>query len=87
MWEGQLISGHRSGKVLVWNVGTGELLRELAGHSHGVRSLCAVGSRLASESNDGSIKVWAMGQGLEWRCERTLTEHTEGVASLAGWEG
>ena len=28
-----------------------------------------------------------MGQGPEWPCERTLTGHARGVASLAGWEG
>ena len=85
--EGQLISGHGSGKVRVWDVGTGERRRELGGHTGSVWSLCVVGSRLASGSVDRSIKVWAMGQGPEWPCERTLTGHTSGVASLAGWEG
>ena len=86
-WEGRLISGHESGRVRVWDVDSGELLRALAGHTGRVRSLCAVGSRLASGSNDRSIKVWAMGPGPEWRCERTLTGPTSWVASLAGWEG
>ena len=48
--------------------------------------LCVVGSRLASASNDESIKVWAMRHGPEWPCERTLTGNS-GVESLAGWEG
>ena len=87
VWDGQLISGHGSGRVLVWDACTGERGRELVGHTGSVFSLCVVGSRLASGSADRTIKVWAMGQGPEWPCERTLTGHTSGVASLAGWEG
>ena len=87
VWEGQLISGHGSGRVRVWDVSTGERRGELAGHTGGVCSLCVVGSRLASGSLDMSIKVWAMGQGPEWPCERTLTGHTSAVVSLAGWGG
>ena len=86
VWEGQLISGHGSGRVRVWDVNTGERRRELVGHSGGVWSLCAVGSRLAS-GYDGLIKVWAMRPDPEWSCERTLTGHTRLVASLAEWEG
>ena len=87
VWEGQLISGHESGAVCVWDVSTGERRRELEGHTESVCSLCVVGSRLASGSVDGSIQVWAMGQGPEWPCERTLTGHTRWVESLVGWEG
>ena len=86
VWEGQLISGHGSGRVRVWDVNTGERRRELVGHSGGVWSLCAVGSRLASGHN-GLIQVWAMRPDPEWSCERTLTGHTKLVASLAEWEG
>ena len=83
VWEGQLISGHGSGRVRVWDVSTGGRRRELVGHTRVVCSLCVVGSRLASTSADGSIKVWAMGPWPEWPCERTLTW----FASLAHWDG
>ena len=86
VWAGQLISGHDSGRVRVWDVRTGERRRALEGHAEGVRSLCTVGARLASGSDDGSIKVWAMGDGAEWPCERTLAGGS-GVGSLARWEG
>ena len=88
VWEGQLISGHGSGRVRVWDVSTGGRRRELEGNAGSVGSLCVVGSRLASGSADGSIKVWAMGPGLEWpsRGERTLTGHTDYVVPLAQWE-
>ena len=86
MYEGQLISGHPSGAVRIWDVSTGERRWELAGRSGYGCLLCVVGSRLASASNDESIKVWAMRHGPEWPCERTLTGNS-GVESLAGWEG
>ena len=87
VWEDQLISGYESGKVHVWDVGTGERRSELEIHAgHGIESLCVVGSRLACGSVDRSIKVWAMEQGRKWPCERTLGGHTLPVASLAGWE-
>ena len=87
VWEGQIISGHGFGRVRVWDIRSGERRRELEGHTRSVRSLCVVGSRLASGSADGSIKVWAMGPDREWPCERTLTGHTDFVISLAGWKG
>ena len=91
VWEGQMISGHNSWSVRVWDVSTGKLRQELGGHSSRVCSLCVVGSRLASGSDDRRtntcIKVWAIGAGSEWRCDDILTGHTGGVVSLAGWEG
>ena len=87
VWEGQLISGHGSGRARVWDVRSGERLRGLECHKDILYSLCVVGSRLASGSADGTIKVWAMGPGPEWPCERTLTGHTSLVLSLAEWEG
>ena len=58
-------------EVCAWDVSTGERRRELNGHTESVWSLCVVGSNLASGSDDGSIKVWAIGAGAERPCERT----------------
>ena len=87
VWGIHLISGHQSGRVRVWDLASGELRRELAGHSKGVKSLCVVGSRLASATWEHSIRVWRMGPGPDWPCERTLTGHLNSVLALAGWEG
>ena len=87
VWEGQLIGGHGSGRLCVWDAGTGQLRRELEGHSGSVGSLCVVGSRLACAFTSPLIRVWAMGPGPEWACERTLAGHTGWLASLAGWAG
>ena len=71
----------------MWDVESGQRLRELEGHNDCVLALLVCGSRLASGSGDGSIKVWTMGPGPDWPCERTLDGHTNGVRALAGWEG
>ena len=85
--EGEVISGHRSGRIRVWEVESGQLWRELDCHDKYVFALHVCGSRLASRSGDRSIKVWTMGPGSGWPCERTLAGHTVGVYALAGWEG
>ena len=87
VWEGQLISGHQSGQIRVWDVETGELLQELDTGSGGVSSLCVVGLRLSSGCIHGSVEVWTMGSDVEWTCEKKLTGHTDLVLTLAGWEG
>ena len=84
-WEGELISGHSSGRIRVWDVASGERRRELEGHARCVYALCVCGSRLASGSGDRTIKVWRMGAGLEWACERTLQGHGGWVFALASW--
>jgi WD40 repeat protein len=86
VWEGKLISGHGSGRIRVWDVASGERQRELEGHAGWkVNALCVCGSRLASGSYDETIKVWRMGAGLEWACERTLEGHDGMIFALASW--
>ena len=58
-----------------------------SGPDRSIGALLVCGSRLASGSDDRSIKVWTMGPGPEWPCERTLAGHTGGIKALAGWEG
>ena len=71
----------------MWDVESGQRLRELQGHDLSVNTLLVCGSRLASGSGDCSIKVWTMGPGPEWSCEKMLAGHIESVIALAGWEG
>ncbi len=57
------------------------LLRTLAGHTHGVTALALLADgRLASGSEDGTIKLWNTSSGA---CEATLEGHTLGVTALA----
>ncbi len=88
-WEGRLISGHITGKLRVWSAATGACEQVLAGHAHyhAVRALAVCGSRLASGSEDASVRLWAMGAGAPWACERALLGHSGGVLAVAGWRG
>jgi hypothetical protein len=87
-WEGRLISGHRSGRLRVWSAATGACHQVLEGHSLPVHALAVCGSRLASGSADGPVKVWALGAAAPWACERALRSRAGGATwSLAGWRG
>jgi hypothetical protein len=86
VWEGELlISGHESGRIRVWDVASGERRRELKRHAARVNVLCVCGSRLASGSDDFTIKVWMMGAGLEWAFEGTLKGDGYCLEALASW--
>ena len=83
-WDGLLIGGHDDGRIAVWNVVTGERVTEQKGHTSDVFALAVSGLRLASGSSDNSVKVWAIGAGAAWSCERTLA-HGDWVTALATW--
>jgi WD40 repeat protein len=85
VWEGELISGHGSGRIRVWDTASGVRRRELEGHVLGVTALCVCGSLLASSSDDRTIEVWRMGAGLVWACERTMKGQDGSVGMLASW--
>ncbi len=57
----------------------------LKGHGAAVRALAVCGPRLASGSEDGPIRAWAMAAGAPWACERGLLGHAGWVWALAGW--
>ena len=86
--EDRLISGHKSRYLRVWNVATGSCDQIFAGNrSFSVYSMVVSGSRLASGSDDKSIKVWAMGPYGRRRLERTLLGHKSWIRSLTEWQG
>ena len=51
-----------------------------------MRCLAVSGTRLVSGSEDRSVKVWAMGAGASWPCERTLDGHAGCVFAVATWQ-
>ncbi len=65
---------------------TGQCGQVLEGHDDEVRALAVWGSRLASGSCRGSIKVWAMAAGAPRACERELLGHAGDAWTLARWE-
>ncbi len=57
---GLVASGGTQGVVLLWDRRTGRLLRPLLGHTSAITGLAFTpdGSRLASASTDGTIRLW-----------------------------
>jgi len=55
-----IASGDDSGRILVWNPATGEIVQELAGHTDDILDLDwrADGTQLVSTSLDHTVRVW-----------------------------
>lgn len=58
--ENCIITGHRDGKVNIWDVETGQILLQLDAHEKPVTCVCTSrdGLKIASSSATGEIKVW-----------------------------
>ena len=76
------VSGHRDGRLCLWDLGNGELLSIIEGHSDIVESiqLSPDGEYAISGSDDRTIKIWELTSG---KCIGTLEGHTHGIESLA----
>ena len=76
------LSGHRDGRVRLWDLETGQCLATLNGHSDIVHSVQITpdGRFAVSGSKDKTVKVWD----LEARsCVGTLEGHQDAVQSVA----
>jgi hypothetical protein len=85
-WEGMVISGHRGGRVAVWDVRRGACVRVLDGRDD-VSALAVAGMHLAVAAEDEGVQLWRMAAAGAWACERTLRVPGEWVSALAAWEG
>ena len=76
-----IVGGPRS-IIGVWDLQTGQGLRQMAGHEERVWSLAvtADGQRVVSASFDGTLKVWNLATGTE---SHALSGHTRGVWAVA----
>ncbi|KAG2440562.1 hypothetical protein HYH02_010146 [Chlamydomonas schloesseri] len=92
-----LASASQDGSLRVWDVTTGECVKQLQGHDGSVLSLSwsPDGSKLASGGLDTTVKVWEAAEGT---CLLTLEGHNDRVCSVAwspdgtglvsgGWDG
>lgn len=67
--------------IRIWDIKTGELLRELVGHTDGVTSVCYSpdGERLVSASTDKTIRLWDVSSGA---LVQTFHGHTSMVSKV-----
>ncbi|HEY9810001.1 MAG TPA: hypothetical protein V6D13_11795 [Halomicronema sp.] len=77
-----LVTGGEDGKVKVWYLPTGQLLRKLEGHPSPVHSIAISpdGEIIATGSSDTTVKLWEMHTGA---LLQILDEHTEKVSKVA----
>jgi len=71
------VSASHDSTLRIWNLVTGKMMRELAGHRRPVTTLSVTpdGSRVASGSQDGTVKTWDVKTGhLIWSREITQAE-------------
>jgi WD40 repeat protein len=86
-WEGRLVSGHRSGMLVLWNVAMGACEQVLESNpDRPIYASAVCGSRLASGSAE-YVKVWAKDAANRWACERTLRGHAGWIFALTEWQG
>ena len=73
--------GHESGAIMLRDATTGAVTLTLPGHTSFVAALALLRSgKLASCSNDRSLRLWDVGTGV---CEAVLAGHTAVVSSVA----
>ncbi|HEX6076900.1 MAG TPA: pentapeptide repeat-containing protein, partial [Micromonosporaceae bacterium] len=81
--DGDLVAtGSAVGTITVWDVATGQALREISGHSGQVWAVAWApdGTLLATASNDRTVRLWNPATGT---LERELTGHTGWVNAVA----
>ncbi|KAG6906212.1 hypothetical protein DXG01_015169 [Tephrocybe rancida] len=77
----QLVSGGDDKSVRIWDALTGDLVKELKGHTHYVQSVAFSpdGKRVVSGSSDRSVHIW---DALTGDLVKVLNGHTEWVQSV-----
>jgi WD40 repeat protein len=68
--------------IRLWDLETGQLLRQFRGHTMAVSSIAfsPCGRRILSASLDGTVRLWSAEQGTELHCFRGHTDSVWGVA-------
>jgi WD40 repeat protein len=77
--DNYIISASRSGKINIWDLTTGKILRSLNGHSDFVNSLDSYGGKLVSGGNDKILRVWDIKTG---ECLMKLEGHSKPILSV-----
>lgn len=84
-----LVAGASTGKCLVWDLHTGELLRIWEAHLRGVTSIKFTDddSVFVTASEDASVHVWDLGQVVGGAASATDGSSTGRVTPLVKWNG
>ncbi|KAF7292936.1 WD-REPEATS-REGION domain-containing protein [Mycena indigotica] len=78
--DGRIVSASGDGKMILWDIASGERVRTFEGHDRGLACIEFKGDLIISGSNDCKIKIWSASSGA---CLRTLVGHEGLVRALS----
>ncbi|KAJ7747953.1 WD40 repeat-like protein [Mycena maculata] len=78
--SGRVVSASGDGKMILWDIASGERVRTFEGHDRGLACIEFKEDVIISGSNDCKIKIWSAATGA---CLRTLVGHEALVRALA----
>ncbi|KAI9500392.1 SCF ubiquitin ligase complex subunit cdc4 [Coemansia spiralis] len=77
--EKYIVAGFDTKNIYVFDINTGETVRQLVGHDGGVWALAVIGSTVVSGSTDRTVRVWDLDTG---RCTHVFAGHSSTVRCL-----
>ncbi|KAF7329826.1 WD40 repeat-like protein [Mycena kentingensis (nom. inval.)] len=77
---GRVVSASGDGKMILWDIESGQRVRTFEGHDRGLACIEFKGDLIISGSNDCKIKIWSASSGA---CLRTLVGHEALVRALS----